>query len=256
VISNKIVVVTGGAGLIGSAFIEAVLVNGGSAIIADTNQEKGHALESEMRKKYPAQTVQYYNLDINSKKSIELLLEGLDVQFGRVDALVNNAYPKNETFGADFFDIEYDSFCENVNLNLGGYFLASQCFAKYFKNQGFGNIINMSSIYGMINPKYELYAGTDMSMPIEYAAIKSAVNQLTKYMAHYLKEFKIRVNTISPGGVFDYQPVSFLKGYKSHCAKKGMLNPKDLTGTFIFLLSDSSEYINGQNIVVDDGFSL
>jgi NAD(P)-dependent dehydrogenase (short-subunit alcohol dehydrogenase family) len=255
-VSGKVVVVTGGAGLIGSSFVEAILQSNGCAVIADKDEEKGKRLADLMSEKYPEQSVSYYCLDICSVKSLKLLIDSLDEKYGRIDAVINNAYPKNKQFGKDFFDVEFDSFCDNVNQNLGGYFLVSQQFAKYFKEQGAGNIINMSSIYGMMNPKYDLYKGTNMSMPIEYAAIKSALNQLTKYMAHYFKDLGIRVNTISPGGIFDHQPESFLEGYKEHCSKKGMLNPQDLSGTLLFLLSDKSEYINGQNIIVDDGFSL
>jgi len=92
--------------------------------------------------------------------------------------------------------------------------------------------------------------------PVEYAAIKSAIVHLTKYMAQYFKGSNIRVNCISPGGILDGQPDEFLVRYKRLAATKGMLDPKDLQGTLLFLLSDMSEYINGQNIVVDDGWTL
>ena len=93
-------------------------------------------------------------------------------------------------------------------------------------------------------------------MPVEYAAIKSGLIHLTKYMAKYFKGKNIRVNTISLGGIEDKQPESFLRAYKEFCLNKGMLNAKDISGTVLFLLSDLSEYVNGQNIVVDDGFTL
>ena len=93
-------------------------------------------------------------------------------------------------------------------------------------------------------------------MPVEYAAIKSGMLHLTKYMAKYFKGLNIRVNAISPGGVLDNQPKKFIRQYNDKCSTKGMLESSDLNGTLVFLLSDSSIYINGQNIVVDDGFSL
>jgi len=126
----------------------------------------------------------------------------------------------------------------------------------YFQKQGYGNIINISSIYGVISPKFEIYDNTEMTMPVEYAAIKSGMLHLTKYMAKYFKGNNIRVNAISPGGILDSQPEEFLKKYNQECLTKGMLNGCDLNGTLVFLLSDMSMYINGQNIVVDDGFSL
>ena len=93
-------------------------------------------------------------------------------------------------------------------------------------------------------------------MPVEYAAIKSGLIHLTKYMANYFKGLNIKVNALSPGGVIDKQPDSFLQAYKGECLNKGMLEKNDLKGTLVFLLSDMSQYVNGQNIVVDDGFSL
>jgi NAD(P)-dependent dehydrogenase (short-subunit alcohol dehydrogenase family) len=93
-------------------------------------------------------------------------------------------------------------------------------------------------------------------MPVEYSAIKSGLIHLTKYMAKYLKGKNIRVNTLSPGGILDKQPQEFLNSYKDLSLNKGMLDKEDLTGSLIFLLSDQSKYINGQNIIVDDGFTL
>jgi NAD(P)-dependent dehydrogenase (short-subunit alcohol dehydrogenase family) len=126
----------------------------------------------------------------------------------------------------------------------------------YFQKQGYGNIINISSIYGAMAPKFEIYDNTEMTMPVEYAAIKSGMLHLTKYMAKYFKGKNIRVNAISPGGILNNQPSEFLSKYNQNCSTKGMLDAKDLNGTLIFLLSDMSNYINGQNIVVDDGFTL
>jgi NAD(P)-dependent dehydrogenase (short-subunit alcohol dehydrogenase family) len=145
---------------------------------------------------------------------------------------------------------------ENLGMNLGGCIIPSQLFSLYFQKQGHGNIINISSIYGVIAPKFEIYDDTEMTMPVEYAAIKSGMLHLTKYMAKYFKGMNIRVNAISPGGIIDHQPKEFLENYKEKCLIKGMLNQSDLNGTLIYLLSDMSKYVNGQNIVVDDGFIL
>ena len=141
-------------------------------------------------------------------------------------------------------------------MNLGGYFLTSQQFIDYFKQQGNGNIINISSIYGVVTPRFEIYKDTDMTTPIEYAAIKSALINLTKYMSKYFKGSNIKFNSVSLGGILNNQPQSFLSAYKSYCNDKGMLDPEDINGVIIFLLSNSSRYINGQNIVIDDGFTL
>jgi len=195
-------------------------------------------------------------IDITDTNSIQKLITSISEKFGKIDALINSAYPRNKNYGKHFFEVTYDDFCENVGLNLGGYFLTSQQFAKFFYEQGYGNIINLASIYGVIAPRFEVYNNTSMTMPVEYAAIKSGLIHLTKYMAKYFKGKNIRVNTISLGGIEDKQPESFLRAYKEFCLNKGMLNAKDISGTVLFLLSDLSEYVNGQNIVVDDGFTL
>ncbi len=255
-LQNKIVVITGGAGLIGKVFVKTVIENGGVAVIADINEELGNRVKTEISKKFSSDSVDFVRLDITSKNSLHNAIAYLDNKYQRIDALVNNAYPKNKNYGKHFFDVEYNDFVENIGLHLGGYFLASQQFAKYFQNQGFGNIVNISSIYGVIPPKFEIYKNTSMTTPVEYAAIKSALIHLTKYMAKYLKGYQIRVNALSPGGIFDNQEDSFVNAYNEKCSTKGMLSADDLSGALLFLLSDMSQYVNGQNIIVDDGFTL
>ena len=236
-LSNKVVVIIGGVGLLGKEFIRSVIDAHGIAICADV-----------LSKEYPA--------DITSKESIQKLIEKVKIQYGKIDAVVNSAYPRTKTFGNHFFDVDYEDFCVNTNLQLGGAFLVMQQFAKYFKEQGYGNIVNISSIQGVVAPKFETYEGTPMSSPVAYSAIKAGVIHMTKYVAKYLKGSNIRVNCISPGGILDDQNEQFLKQYKSVCLNKGMLDNSDLNGTLIYLLSDASQYVNGQNIIIDDGFSL
>ncbi len=255
-LKNKIVVVTGGAGLIGQKFVEAIIENDGTAIIADINKELGLKAKNDLSKKCNTVNIEFVELNITSVESLVQCITFLNKKYGKIDALVNNAYPRNKKYGRSFFDVEYEDFVENTGLNLGGYFTTSQQFAKYFKKQGYGNIINISSIYGVIAPKFEIYNGTEMSMPVEYAAIKSGLIHLTKYMAKYFKGMNIKVNTLSPGGILNNQPQSFLDRYKEYSLNKGMLDAKDLEGTLVYLLSDMSKYVNGQNIIIDDGWSL
>jgi NAD(P)-dependent dehydrogenase (short-subunit alcohol dehydrogenase family) len=255
-LENKIIVITGGAGLLGKSFCESVILNRGTCIIADFNEEAGIQVQRSIQEKHPNAQVHFAHLDINSKDSIQALINKLHDEFGQIDAIVNNAYPRNKNYGKHYFDVEYTDFCENININLGGYFLVGQQFAEYFVKQGFGNIINISSIYGVIPPKFEVYDNTKMTMPVEYAVIKSGLIHLTKYMAKYFKGKNIRVNAISLGGIEDGQPSSFLESYKNYCLSKGMLNSEDICGTLQFLLSDQSMFMNGQNVIVDDGFTL
>jgi len=247
-LKNKVIVITGGAGLLGQEFVKAIVKDGGMPVIADIDEVEGNKLKTS--------SVDFIQMDITSKESIKNAISVLEKKYNRIDGLVNNAYPRNKNYGQHFFDVEYSDFIENVGLNLGGYFLTSQQFAKQFQKQGYGNIINISSIYGVIAPKFEIYDNTNMTVPIEYSAIKSGLIHITKYMAKYFKGMNIRVNAISPGGIFDNQPQSFLNNYSKECLNKGMLEPQDISGTLIYLLSDMSKYVNGQNIIVDDGFVL
>ena len=255
-LKNQVVVITGGAGLIGQEFVKAVIEQNGVAVIADINEELSRKVQGDLSKELGSENIDFVKLDITSKESLQKCIKLLDKKYQRVDALVNSAYPRNKNYARHFFDVEYEDFVENIGLNLGGYFTTSQQFAKYFQKQGYGNIINISSIYGVVAPKFEVYNGTSMTMPVEYAAIKSGLIHLTKYMAKYFKGMNIRVNTLIPGGILDSQPESFLNNYKDNCLNKGMLDKSDLKGTLVYLLSDMGKYVNGQNIIVDDGFSL
>lgn len=254
-LNDKVVVVTGGAGFLGRSFVRAIAEQGGIAVVADIDAEATNRVAQEIASSYPGR-VTAATLDITDKTSVCALIAKLQEQYGRIDAVVNNAYPRNKNYGRKLEEVTYADFCENTGLHLGGYFLVSQQFAIFFRTQGSGNIINMSSIYGSMAPRFDVYAGTPMTMPVEYAAIKSAVEHMTRYFAQYLKGDHIRVNCLSPGGILDKQPETFLRAYNAHCNEKGMLNPVDITGTLLYLLSDASKYVTGQNLIVDDGFSL
>ena len=255
-IKGKVIVVTGGAGLLGKIFCESILENKGIVIIADLDEKKGKATKIYLDEKFDHNSSFYIKLDIISADSIQKLISLVKTKYNKIDAVINSVYPKNKNYGRHLFDVEYDDFCSNVNSHLGGYFLISKLFAKYFKTQGFGNIINIASIYGEIAPKFEIYNNTEMTVPIEYAVTKSAIIHMTKYFAKYLKSYNIRVNSISPGGIKDRQPTQFIESYNKKCLNKGMLDQVDIIGTLLFLLSEKSKYINGQNLIIDDGFTL
>lgn len=252
---DKVVVITGGAGLLGGNFCEVIAAQGGIAVVADNNLAGAMQVATQITSKYPGKAIPL-ELDITDKNSIMKGIDDLVARYGRIDAVINNAYPRNPNYGRKLEAVAYEDFCENLNLHLGGYFLIAQQFALFFSKNGCGNIINLSSIYGVTAPKFEIYANTTMTMPVEYAAIKSAVIQLTRYFAQYYKSKGVRVNCISPGGILDRQPENFIHSYNSYCGIKGMLDPQDICGSLLFLLSDSSQFVTGQNLVVDDGFSL
>jgi NAD(P)-dependent dehydrogenase (short-subunit alcohol dehydrogenase family) len=250
-------VITGGAGLIGKSFVKAVIENGGTAIIADIDEESGNKAKDEIATALATDRVDFVKVDITNKESIRSMIDALLNEYGFIDALVNNAYPRNKNYGRKFEDVSYEDFCENLNVHLGGYFLMSQELSRIMVQQKRGVIINIASIYGFMAPRFELYADTGFTSPVEYSAIKGGLLSLTKYLASYLGEHDIRVNALSPGGVHDNQPESFVEQYsKKAIIGNRMAEPDDLTGALIFLLSDASKYITGQNIVVDGGWSI
>ena len=256
-IKKKIVIITGGAGLLGSAFSRECARCNANVVVVDIDEKKGNNLVEQVKKETKNDTVMFQQCDITNTNDIQNLIAATLNKFKKIDALVNNTYPRNKNYGRKFEDVTYEDFCENVNMHLGGYFLITKEISKIMMKQNYGSIINIASIYGFSAPKFEIYEGTDMTMPVEYSAIKGGIINLTKYLAFYFGKYNIRVNAISPGGVFNNQPESFVKKYSEKVVLgKRMANTDDLIGVLLFLLSDASKYITGQNIVVDGGFTL
>ena len=254
-LKDLVVVITGAGGLLGGEFAAAAAAEGARVALADISPA-AKQVAAGLNKRFGAGTALFVSLNITSKRSVTAAITAIKNAFGRIDAVVNSAYPRNKHYGRKFEAVEYKDFCENVNLHLGGYFLVSQQFAEFFKKHGGGNIINISSVYGVAAPRFQIYNGTSMTMPVEYAAIKSAVLMLTQYMARYYANCNIRFNAVSAGGILDGQPKAFLKAYRELCLNKGMLDRSDISGTVLYLLSGLSRCVNGQNIIVDDGFLL
>lgn len=255
-LTGKTVVIVGGAGLIGQTFAEGLLSHGAQVVVADIDLERCRSVCESLSQTVPGALIVAEAVDITSKASLLGLIERVVKAEGKVDAVVNNAYPRNRQYGRRLEDVEYTDFCENVSLHLGGYFLSTQQFAEHFKAQGFGNVINISSIYGSVAPRFDIYEGTAMTMPVEYAAIKSALQHLSLYFMRYYKGTTLRFNCLSPGGILDQQPEAFLEAYKKYSQSKGMLKPEDMVGTLVYLVSDLSACVNGQNVIVDDGWSV
>jgi NAD(P)-dependent dehydrogenase (short-subunit alcohol dehydrogenase family) len=247
--TKKNIVLVGAAGLIGKAIYKELVSDNINLVAVDINEEALRELVSPFRGKYLV-------ANITSEESMLELTTKLKNEYKIIDAVVNTSYPRNINLGKDLFDVKLEDFNENHSLHLGGYFNLSQKFAALFMEQGLGSIVNFSSIYGVCAPKFDIYEGTKMTNGPEYASIKSSLLFLTKFFSQRIKGSGVRINAVSPGGVLDGQPESFVKNYKEYCNTKGMLDPKDLVGAVRFLISDESKYVTGQNIIVDDGFSI
>lgn len=252
---NKNVIVTGACGLIGREICIALAELKANVIIADININAGQELEEVLHQKYQA-SVLAYPLDISSEQSINDLLFKLEELSMPIYGLVNNAYPRNAEYGTIFENIMLDSWRENIDMHLNGYFNVSQKVARVMMKQKSGNIVNMASIYGILGPDFGLYEGTPMTMPAEYSAIKGGIINLTRYLATYLANYNIRVNSVSAGGIFDGQATSFVEKYCQKTPMRRMGTPQDIAGGVVFLLSALAGYITGQNLVIDGGWSV
>jgi len=251
-LNDMVVAISGGAGKIGSAFTKAVVKNGGKVIIGDISDEKAEKLIDEVGKKNAI----YINCDLTKSNQINYFIKQGLKKFDKIDSAVHCSYPRSSQWGTSFEKLNSKKLKEDLFNQLGIAILFSQVFIRYFKKNGYGNLIHLSSIQGISAPKFDHYTGTTMVSPIEYSAIKAGIISITKYLAKYCRGSNIRVNCISPGGIFDDQPDSFVKKYNADCNSKGLLNSEDLNGTLIYLLSEPSRYMNGQNITIDDGWSL
>ncbi|WP_107851309.1 oxidoreductase [Oceanimonas marisflavi] len=250
-LSHKKILVAGAGGLLGSHLVPELLKQGAEVIAADVNVD---TMSTRLQQKnIESGNIELVELDVTNETDVKTFFSKRNSLTGAVNA----TYPRNQQYGAHFFDVSMASFNENLSLHLGSSFLFTQQCAAYFKErqQPF-SLVNVSSVYGVVAPKFEIYKNTLMTMPVEYATIKSALLHLNKYVVKYVSDSRFRINCISPGGIFDHQPESFLEAYKTKTNGTGMLDVNDMVGSVIFLLSDASRYVTAQNIVVDDGFSL
>lgn len=251
-LDGHVILIVGAAGRIASSVAKAVVEANGYVILVDVNSERLADLESSLGKDRCLSIV----ADTTLVENIDFCIAAGNSKFGKIDAAFYCAYPRSIGWGNKFEDIKKEHLDEDLSAQLGGSILFAQRILNFFRGQGFGNLIQVASIMGVVTPKFENYADTNMTSPIEYTAIKAAIIATTKYLAKYYKGNKIRVNCVSPGGILDQQPQSFLDKYRACCNDKGMLEAADLTGTILFLLSDNSKYLTGQNIIIDDGWSL
>jgi NAD(P)-dependent dehydrogenase (short-subunit alcohol dehydrogenase family) len=242
ILEDKIIIVTGGSGLIGKELISNINSKGGKVINADilteTNLHAGNL-----------------QIDITDTNSVNKGIDQVIAEFGRIDGLINNAYPRTKDWGNKFEDIPYESWQKNVDWQLNSYFYFTQVVSKFMMEKRMGSIINMASIYGSVGPDFTVYDGTSMTMPAAYSAIKGALVNFTRYLASYLGPYNIRVNTVSPGGIFDNQNATFVANYEKKVPMRRMGLPEDISPMVSFLLSEEAKYITGQNIIIDGGWT-
>jgi len=261
-LSGKVVVVTGGAGLLGQVFCQAFIDAGADIAIIDSDK---NALKEATAKiaKTANQKVLAVNCDISSPESVATMVVQVIEQLGQIDVLVNNAASKGSNLDAFFQPFEnysLQTWREVMSVNIDGLFLVAQAVGNQMKKRGGGSIIQTSSIYGVVAPDQRIYEGSEyngraINTPAVYSASKAAVLGLTSYLSTYWASSNIRVNSLTPGGIASGQNTEFNKKYSNRVPLGRMGEASELVGALIFLASDASSYITGQNVIVDGGLS-
>lgn len=239
---NAVYVVTGGNGLLGKAIIEEIDSNGGIAISVDIT----HETDANRR------TIK---ADLTNSNEIKEVIRHIEENYGLISGWVNNAYPRTQDWGSDFLDISEESLKKNVDWQLNSYILCCQSIISHMLVNKKGSIVNMASIYGIVGNDFTVYEGTSIIPPSPYSAIKGGLINFTRFVASRFGRDGIRVNCVSPGGIFDHQDKNFVEAYEKKVPLKRLGNPTDISPAVVFLLSNKSNYITGHNLVVDGGWT-
>ena len=249
---KKTVAISGGLGKIGLGLALKLSKKNFNVLIGDKNEKKFKLVKKILN----YNSIKFFKGNLCLSKDIDKFITFGVKHFKKIDYTIHCCYPKTKDWNAKLESVKQKSLNENISNHLGGSIIYSQKFIRHFLKNGKGKIIHFSSIQGVSAPKFEHYKGLNMNSPIAYSAIKSGIISITRYLAKYYGKKNIQINCISPGGIKDNQPKIFIDRYKKSCLSKGLLDLQDVVPIVKLLLSDESKYINGQNIIVDDGWSL
>lgn len=245
-LKDKVVIVTGANGLIGREIVRELCEHEAVVVSADISFET----------RIEGMNFATYDLDITSNESIDALIKFTLDTFGRIDGLINSAYPRTKDWGKyKLEDTPFRHWKENVDMQLNSAFYIARQVATVMERQKFGSIVNFGSIYGIVGNDFTIYEDYGGSSPVEYCAIKGAIINLTRYMASWLGKHNVRVNCVCPGGIWDHQREEFVRNYNHRCPMKRMGNPDDIAPLCLFLVSDGAKYITGQIIAADGGWT-
>lgn len=251
-LKNKVAIVTGGLGILGTEYIEALAKAGAKVAVWDVKAHDAGRVQA-LAQSYP---VRFYKVDISDRKQIETAVQDIVNTWGVPDVLINNAaidFPPqagtNETF-ENYPDEKWNAVSA---VNLGGMIKCCQVIGGLMAEKGSGSIINISSMYGLVSPDQRIYK--NFIKPFSYTVTKSGVFGLTKYLATYWGMKGVRVNTLTPGGVLGAQDPEFIAKYAAKTPLGRMARKDEYCGAILFLASDASSYMTGSNLVMDGGWT-
>ena len=264
-LKNRVIIITGAAGLLGQEHANSVAMADGIPILIDINEEKVNKLAKELNKKYGVEA-EGYKVNITNEKEIIINTKKIISRYKKIDGLVNNAAnnPKIEEDSEKSFS-RLENFPENlwnedISVGLTGTYLCLKHYGyQISKNSNGGSIVNISSDLGLIAPDQRLYLKPNMNennqpvKPVTYSVVKSGVIGLTRYVATYWADRNVRCNVICPGGVKNGQTKEFLENIHKRIPMERLANSDEYQGTLIWMLSDASSYLNGAVIPVDGG---
>lgn len=249
-LDGRIALVTGGAGIYGVHISRALAEAGAHVVIASRNLEQCQKAAGELTGE--GLKVSAAVLDLGSSGSIQALCDEIVSEFGRLDILFNNAVARA---GGEPSTVTEEDWVSAMKVNSTGFFMSCKIFGEQMIKQRSGVIVNISSIYGVVGPNFNIYEGTDITSPANYAFAKGGMINFTRYAASYYGRFGVRVNCISPGGFQTDQPEIFIANYSKQTPLKRMATDDDIKGAAVFLASDASAYITGHNLMVDGGWT-
>lgn len=266
-LTGRAAVVTGGVGLLGAEFCRTLAEAGAAVAVVDLNAEKAAAVATDLQKS--GHQAIGIATDITNQQSVNNMVEKVVTTYGRLDILVNSAAldPKFDPEAAargiapgKFEEYPLDQWNAALNVNLTGMFLVTQACVKQMIARGQkGSIINICSTYGLNGPDQRIYRKADGSQPaykpVYYTVTKAGVVGFTKYLAAYYMETEIRVNMLTPGGVYNNHDETFAKNYAAKTILGRMARKDEMNGALLFLASDASSYMTGNNVIVDGGWT-
>ena len=257
-LTGRVAIVTGGAGLLAAEHATALSNYGATAILADVNKEKcDEAVTTLSANNIKALSK---HCDVISSDSWKNLLNEVIHSFDKVDILINNAGFTNQSrsanFDASFENFPLEDWNAIMNVNLTGTFLGCQVVGKQMLQQGKGVIINVASLYGVVSPNHRIYPGTGITQPVAYSVSKHGVIGLTKYLATLWADKGVRVNALTPGGIYNNHQHLFLERFQQLNPIGRMSNKNELQGAIVYLASDASSHVIGHNLIVDGGWTV